>query len=46
MSSGEGNSGLYVRGSGPDQNLVLLDNATSTILAIYSASLVCLTQMR
>ena len=28
MSSGEGNSGLYVRGSGPDQNLVLLDNAT------------------
>jgi hypothetical protein len=28
MSSGEGNSGLYVRGGGPDQNLVLLDNAT------------------
>jgi len=28
MSAGEGNSGLYVRGGGPDQNLVLLDNAT------------------
>ncbi|MGB1247379.1 MAG: TonB-dependent receptor [Chitinophagales bacterium] len=27
MSAGEGNSGLYVRGGGPDQNLVLLDNA-------------------
>lgn len=28
QSAGEGNSGLYVRGGGPDQNLVLLDNAT------------------
>ncbi|MCB0510314.1 MAG: carboxypeptidase-like regulatory domain-containing protein, partial [Bacteroidetes bacterium] len=27
-SAGEGNSGLYVRGGGPSQNLVLLDNAT------------------
>ncbi len=27
MSSGEFNSGLYVRGGGPDQNLVLLDEA-------------------
>ena len=27
MSAGEGNSGFYVRGGGPDQNLVLLDNA-------------------
>lgn len=26
--AGEGNSGLYVRGGGADQNLVLLDNAT------------------
>ncbi len=28
MSSGEGNSGFYVRGGGPDQNLILLDDAT------------------
>lgn len=28
QSSGEGNSGFYVRGGGPDQNLVLLDEAT------------------
>ncbi len=28
MSSGEGNTGFYVRGGGADQNLVLLDNAT------------------
>lgn len=28
MASGEGNTGFYVRGGGPDQNLVLLDNAT------------------
>lgn len=28
LSSGEGNSGFYVRGSGTDQNLVLLDEAT------------------
>ena len=28
QSAGDGNSGLYVRGGGPDQNLVLLDNAT------------------
>lgn len=27
MSSGEGNSGFYVRGGGPDQNLVILDDA-------------------
>lgn len=27
LSAGEGNSGLYVRGGGPDQNLILLDNA-------------------
>ena len=27
QSAGEGNSGFYVRGGGPDQNLVLLDNA-------------------
>ena len=26
-SGGEGSSGLYVRGGGPDQNLVLLDEA-------------------
>ena len=28
QSGGEGNSGFYVRGSGTDQNLVLLDEAT------------------
>ena len=28
QSAGEGNSGFYVRGGGPDQNLVLLDDAT------------------
>ncbi|MCB0761184.1 MAG: carboxypeptidase-like regulatory domain-containing protein [Flavobacteriales bacterium] len=28
QSAGEGNSGFYVRGGGPDQNLILLDNAT------------------
>ncbi|MEY2829460.1 MAG: hypothetical protein RIQ33_1318 [Bacteroidota bacterium] len=28
QSAGEGLSGFYVRGGGPDQNLVLLDNAT------------------
>ena len=33
QSAGEGNSGFYVRGGGPDQNLVLLDNAT-----VYNAS--------
>lgn len=27
MSAGEGNSSFYVRGGGPDQNLVLLDDA-------------------
>ncbi len=32
QSAGEGNSGFYVRGGGPDQNLVLLDEAT-----IYNA---------
>ncbi len=33
QSAGEGNSGFYVRGGGPDQNLLLLDNAP-----IYNAS--------
>ena len=33
QSSWEGNSGFYVRGGGPDQNLVLLDEAT-----VYNAS--------
>jgi len=28
QSNGEGNSGFYVRGSGTDQNLILLDEAT------------------
>lgn len=28
MAAGEGNTGFYVRGGGPDQNLVLLDDAT------------------
>lgn len=32
-SSGEGNAGFYVRGGGPDQNLILLDNAT-----VYNAA--------
>src|SRR5688572_11997268 len=32
-SSGEGNSGFYVRGGGPDQNLILLDNTI-----VYNAS--------
>jgi len=32
-SAGDGNSGFYVRGGGPDQNLVLLDDAT-----IYNAA--------
>jgi len=27
QAAGEGNTGIYVRGGGPDQNLVLLDNA-------------------
>lgn len=27
-TSGEGNTGFYVRGGGPDENLILLDNAT------------------
>lgn len=27
QSAGEGNSGFYVRGGGPDQNLILLDDA-------------------
>lgn len=33
QSAGEGNSGFYVRGGGPDQNLVQLDEAT-----VYNAS--------
>ncbi|HBF88229.1 MAG TPA: TonB-dependent receptor [Bacteroidales bacterium] len=32
-SGGEGSSGFYVRGGGPDQNLILLDDAT-----VYNAS--------
>ncbi|MCA6364630.1 MAG: TonB-dependent receptor [Bacteroidetes bacterium] len=32
-SAGEGNAGFYVRGGGPDQNLILLDEAT-----VYNAS--------
>jgi hypothetical protein len=32
-SGGEGNTGFYVRGGGPDQNLVLLDDAV-----VYNAS--------
>ena len=32
-SGGEGNTGFYVRGGGPDQNLIMLDDAT-----IYNAS--------
>ena len=28
QAAGEGNSGMYVRGGGPDQNLILLDGAT------------------
>jgi len=33
QSGGEGNTGLYVRGGGPDQNLVLLDEAV-----VYNAA--------
>jgi outer membrane cobalamin receptor len=33
QSGGEGGSGMYVRGGGPDQNLILLDGAT-----VYNAS--------
>lgn len=33
QSAGEGNSGYYVRGGGPDQNLILLDEAV-----VYNAS--------
>ncbi len=33
QSAGEGNTGFYVRGGGPDQNLILLDGAT-----IYNAA--------
>ncbi|MDD3877327.1 MAG: TonB-dependent receptor [Bacteroidales bacterium] len=33
QSAGEGNTGMYVRGGGPDQNLVLLDEAV-----VYNAS--------
>jgi hypothetical protein len=32
-SAGEGNTGFYVRGGGPDENLILLDEAT-----VYNAS--------
>lgn len=33
QSAGEGNAGFYVRGGGPDQNLILLDGAN-----VYSSS--------
>jgi outer membrane receptor for ferrienterochelin and colicin len=33
QAAGEGNTGFYVRGGGPDQNLILLDEAT-----VYNAS--------
>src|SRR5439155_15708488 len=33
VQSGEGTTGLYVRGGGPDQNLILLDGAS-----VYNAS--------
>lgn len=33
QAAGEGNSGFYVRGGGPDQNLILFDNAV-----VYNAS--------
>ena len=33
QSASEGNSGFYVRGGGPDQNLILVDNAV-----VYNAS--------
>lgn len=33
MAAGEGNSGFYVRGGGPDQNLILLDEAV-----VYNAA--------
>ena len=33
QSSGEGNAGFYVRGGGPDQNLILLDEAV-----VYNAA--------
>lgn len=33
QAAGEGNAGFYVRGGGPDQNLILLDGAT-----VYNAS--------
>jgi hypothetical protein len=40
MSSGEGNAGFYVRGGGPDQNLILLDEAvvynTGHLLGFFS----------
>ncbi len=40
LSSGEGSSGFYVRGGGPDQNLVLLDEAvvynTGHLLGFFS----------
>lgn len=40
LSSGEGNAGFFVRGGGPDQNLVLLDEAlvynTGHLLGFFS----------
>jgi outer membrane cobalamin receptor len=41
MAAGEGNTGFYVRGGGPDQNLVLLDEAvvynTGHLFGFFSA---------
>ena len=34
-NAGEGNAGFYVRGGGPDQNLILLDDAVYTTQVIY-----------
>ncbi len=40
LSAGEGNAGFYVRGGGPDQNLILLDEAvvynTGHLLGFFS----------
>jgi hypothetical protein len=43
LSAGEGNAGFYVRGGGPDQNLVLLDEAlvynSGHLLGFFSCSM-------
>jgi hypothetical protein len=46
QSAGEGNSGFYVRGGGPDQNLVLLMMLLSIIPGTCSASFRYSIQMR